>query len=77
VFFFLYEPYVKCGSARNVGENFVVNFPKIQFQAKHASINSLMRSSLLGHFRTRNLAKINRVLTDEKLDEVGARLEYI
>jgi hypothetical protein len=38
-------------------------------------MNLLIKSGLLGHFWTRNL-KTLRELTEEKLDESGARLEH-
>jgi hypothetical protein len=50
----------------SVGENFVVNFPGTQFQAQEVSMN------LLDEKRAREQC----VLTTEKLDEIGARLEH-
>jgi hypothetical protein len=35
-----------------------------------------MKSGLQGHFWTRNLLRKRRVLTEEKLDEIGSRLEH-
>jgi hypothetical protein len=58
------------------GENLVINYPVSQFQANQASMNLLIKSDLLGHFRTINLLKERCVLTDEELDEIGARLEH-
>jgi hypothetical protein len=58
----------------SVGENFVISFPGSQFQAQ-ASMNLLIKSSLLGHFWTGNLLKKCYVQTEEKLDEILARLE--
>jgi hypothetical protein len=60
----------------SVGENFVVNFPRLQFQAQQASMNLLIKSGQLSHFWTRNLLKKRRVLTEEKLGEIRARLEH-
>jgi hypothetical protein len=60
----------------SVGENFIVNFPVSQFQAQQESINLLRKSGLLGRFWTRDLLKKFCGLTEEKLDETGARLEH-
>jgi hypothetical protein len=60
----------------SVGENFVVNFPGSQFQAKQESINLLIKSGLLGHLRTINLLKTLHVITEKIPDEIRARLEH-
>jgi hypothetical protein len=39
-------------------------------------MNLLIKSGLLGHFWTRNLIKNLRVLTEEKLDEIGGSSEH-
>jgi hypothetical protein len=54
-------------------ENFVVNFPGSQFQAQQASMNLLAKSRLL----RKKPAKKNRVLAQEKLDEVRVTLEHV
>jgi hypothetical protein len=58
----------------NVGENFVINFPRTYFQAQETSMNFLRKSGTLVHFWKRNLVE-NTVLSEGKLDETGARLE--
>jgi hypothetical protein len=60
---------------KSVGEKFAVNLP--EFQAQQAFVHLLTKSDLLCHFWTRNLLEKRCVLTEEKLYEMGDRLEHI
>jgi len=57
----------------SVRENSAINFLGSQFHAQKASLNLLMKSSLLDHFWTRNL--LTNILTEEEVVETGAKLD--
>jgi hypothetical protein len=65
----MYESFVDCDSAKSVRENFVVNFPKTQLQEQESSVN-------LRSFMDKNPTRNRRFITERKLYEIGARLEY-
>jgi hypothetical protein len=54
-----------------VGENFVVNLPKTQFQTQYASMNLLRKVRSAGIFLDKKSVKRRRVFTKEKVDEIG------
>jgi transposase len=59
-----------------VGEHFVVDFPGPQFQAQAASRKHIKKVRSTGSLLDKKPdKKKRRALTEEKLDEIGARLE--
>jgi hypothetical protein len=53
----------------NVGENFYVNFPGLQFQAQQVS-KTTEKVRPNGSFLGKKTARKSRVLVEEKLDEM-------
>lgn len=74
---FMYDAYVKSGCVRTVRRRFAHKFQDVTIPHRktiHAIVNKVRQTgSLLDKKRT---VSKRRVLTEEKLDEVGARLEH-
>jgi hypothetical protein len=54
---------------KGVEENLVVNFLATLYQVQDAAMTLLRKSGLVDHFQE------NATFTEEKLDEIGARLD--
>lgn len=74
---FMYDTYVKSGCVRTVRRRFAHKFKNVTIPHRktiHAIVNKVRQTgSLLDKRRT---VSKRRVLTEEKLDEIGARLEH-
>ncbi|KAJ4441342.1 hypothetical protein ANN_11197 [Periplaneta americana] len=73
---FLYDAYVKYSSARRCRREFEHRFAGVRIPSRstiHDLVNKVRRT---GSFLNKKRVQQRRVLTEEKLDEVGARLEH-
>jgi transposase len=73
---FLYDAYVKCGSARKCRRKFRRKFRGETVPSRqtiHNLVNKLRSTGLLIDKKQKHK---RRVLTEEKLDDMGARLEH-
>lgn len=73
---FLYDTYVKYSSARRCRREFQQRFAGVRIPSRstiHDLVNKVRRT---GSFLNKKHVRQRRVLTEEKLDEVGARLEH-
>jgi transposase len=72
---YMYDTYVKSGSARKVRRRFRLKYPGVtvpQLETVHKLVNKVRRT---GSVLDRKAKSKRRVLTEEKLDEIGAQLE--
>jgi hypothetical protein len=60
----------------SAGENFIINLPVTQFQSQETFINLLKKSRSTGSLPDKKPARKYNVLMEEKLDEMGDRLEH-
>ncbi|KAJ4451314.1 hypothetical protein ANN_02775 [Periplaneta americana] len=73
---FLYDAYVKYSSVRRCRREFEHRFAGVRITSRstiHDLVNKVRRT---GYFLNKKRVQQRRVLTEEKLDEVGARLEH-
>jgi hypothetical protein len=72
---FLYDSYVKCNSARKSQRKFEREFPGVRVPTRYAIhylVNKVRKTGVLRDSKPR---RRRRVLTEEKLDEIGALFE--
>ncbi|XP_069683792.1 probable ATP-dependent RNA helicase DDX52 isoform X1 [Periplaneta americana] len=72
---FLYDTYVKCSSARQCQTNFHHKFPDVTIPSRTTVHNLVNKVRRTGSILNKKRVQERRVLTEEKLDEIGARLE--
>jgi hypothetical protein len=73
---FLYDSYVKCGSARKCRRKFCRKFPGVTIPSTTGIHKLIYKVRSTGSVLDKKPAKKCRVLTKEKLDEIKARLEH-
>jgi hypothetical protein len=73
---FLYDSYVKCGSARRCRRKFCRKYPGNTVPSTRGIHKLIDKVRSTGSLLDKKPARKRRVLTEEKLDEIGARLEH-
>jgi response regulator of citrate/malate metabolism len=72
---FIYNAYVKYGSTRKCRRKFPHKIRDERFPSRQR-IHNLVNKLRTGHLIDKKQKHKRRVLTEEKLDDIGARLEY-
>jgi transposase len=72
---FLYDSYVKCNSARKSQRKFGRKFPGVRVPTRYAIHYLVNKVRKTGVLRDSKPKRQRRVLTEEKLDEIGALFE--
>lgn len=73
---FMYDAYVKSGSARKVRRRFRRKFQDVSVPHRETVHRIVNKVRATGSLLDRKPELKRRVLTEEKLDEIGARLEH-
>lgn len=73
---FLYDTYVKCNSARKCQRKFVRKFPGVRVPHRNTIQNLVNKVRTTGVITDLKPERTRRVLTEEKLDDIAARLEH-
>lgn len=73
---FLYDAYVKCESARKCRRKFSRKFPGVRVPHRNTIQNLVNKVRTTGEVMDRKSERPRRVLTEEKLGEISARLQH-